>query len=208
MTEKISITRALVMLKTLDKRIQKYTSELKPLDVQVDKKLQASKQTLDDFTKTTKSEFQQVVDLIAQRDRIKSGVVKSNALTTVTVGSTKLTVAQAIERKASIEFEKTLLTILRGRLSAMIGHVDNINNQVKSRLDNLLVSTFSKDSTKVKPEEFEAVAKPFLDRNEASMVDPLNIRAEIERLEKSISAFEEDVDVALSESNAQTLIEI
>jgi len=97
---------------------------------------------------------------------------------------------------------------LRGRLSAMIGHVDNINNQVKSRLDNLLVSTFSKDSTKVKPEEFEAVAKPFLDRNEASMVDPLNIRAEIERLEKSISAFEEDVDVALSESNAQTLIEI
>jgi len=206
MAEKISITRALVMLKTLDKRINQQSKELNPLDVEVDKKLTFSKQPKNDFVQDIKASYQKLTDLIKQRNTIKSNIVKSNALTTVRVAGGEMTVAQAIERKSSIVFEKNLLNILKHQLANGIARMDSVNCQARLRLDKLLESTFSKDSTKVKPEEFESVSKPFLERNEATLVDPLDIRKVIESLEESINSFEEEVDIALSESNAVTLI--
>jgi uncharacterized Fe-S center protein len=103
-------------------------------------------------------------------------------------------------------FEKNLLDILKHQLAHAITRLDLANSQAKLRLDKLLESTFSKESTKVKPEEFESVTKHFLERNEATLVDPLDIRKVIEKLEESINSFEEEVDIALSESNAVTTI--
>ena len=185
MTEKISITRALVMLKTLDKRISQQSKEINLLDVEVDKKLTMSKQPKNDFIQDVKASYQKLTDLIRQRNTIKSNIVKSNALTTVRVAGGDMTVAQAIERKSSIIFEKNLLNAMRHELAHVIARMDLTNNQAQARLDKLLESTFSKDSTKVKPEEFESVSKPFLERNQATLVDPLDIRKLIENLEES-----------------------
>jgi hypothetical protein len=194
------------MLKTLDKRISQQSKEINLLDVEVDKKLTMSKQPKNDFIQDVKASYQKLTDLIRQRNTIKSNIVKSNALTTVRVAGGDMTVAQAIERKSSIIFEKNLLNAMRHELAHVIARMDLTNNQAQARLDKLLESTFSKDSTKVKPEEFESVSKPFLERNQATLVDPLDIRKVIESLEESINNFEEEVDIALSESNAVTLI--
>lgn len=206
--EKISITRALVMLKTLDKRIQKLTKELHPLDIVIDKKLQICKQTKEEFDQRIKSEYQKLIDLILQRNTVKSGVVTSNAITKVKIAGKEMTVAEAIERKSSIEFEKNIIVFLQTHMKECSIRINQIDEQVQVRLDRLLESTFSKESTKVKPEEFDAVAKPFMERNQPALVDPLDVREIIEKLSVKVDAFEEEVDITLSESNATTYIEI
>lgn len=207
MAEKITVTRALVKLKILDKRINELIMDFRPLDIVIDKKLNISKKTSEEFSKDVKDDYQQINDLISERNKIKSNLVKSNALTMVTIAGIEMSVAQAIERKSSIAFERNLLTMLKQTFAKTSTQVDNFNIQNQVRLDKLLESTFSKDSTKVKSEEFEAVSKPFLERNQATILDPIDVRKSIEKNEKLITSFEEDVDVALSESNATTYIE-
>ena len=208
MGDSITVTRALVMLKTLDKRISKLTQELIPLDILVDKKLLISKQTKEEFSLRIKSEYQKLIDLITQRNTIKSGVVTSNANTKIKIANVELTVAEAIERKSSIVFEKDVIRQLKMYVKDYSHKLDQLEDQVTNRLDRLLESTFSKDSTKVKTEEYDAVAKPFMDRNQPTLVDPLEIRNIIEKLTNTVDVFEEEVDIALSESNATTYIEI
>ena len=208
MGDKVTITRALVMLKTLDKRISKLTQELIPLDISVDKKLLSSKQTIEEFGLRIKSEYQKLTDLIKQRNTIKSGVVTSNANTKIKIDTIELTVAEAIERKSSIVFEKNIVELLKMHVRDYSLKINQIEQQVTNRLDRLLESTFSKDSTKVKAEEYDAVAKPFMNRNQPTLIDPLEVRKIINKLTNTVDVFEEEVDIALSESNATTYIEI
>ena len=72
---------------------------------------------------------------------------------------------------------------------------------------NWLVFTHNR-RRKSQSDEYDAVAKPFLLNNEAKIVDPLDVKKLIETLEDGINAFEQEVDIALTESNARTEIEI
>jgi hypothetical protein len=204
--DKITITRALVRLKTLDNQINNLILEYIPLDIIVDKKLK-SKQTREEFETKVKSTWQKINDLMSQRSKIKSGIVASNAVTTVDVVGVKMSVATAIERKKSIEYDIQLRNRLKRILSQYSNTVDNMNEDTKSRLDNLLVSTFSKDSTKVKSDELDAVAKPFMERNEAILIDPIRVADKIDQLGEGIDSFMEEIDILITESNSVTYID-
>lgn len=45
-------------------------------------------------------------------------------------------------------------------------------------------------------------------RNEFEIIDPLNVKQQIEKLSNRIEEFESEVDAVLSESNATTFIEV
>lgn len=203
----ISVSRALVELKTLSSRIEKLIENFTPVDIVVNNKLKTGK-SRNDFESDVKAGFQQISELISNRDKIKSAIVVSNASTNVTINDKVMTVAQAIERKSSILHEKNFLTSSRNKLVKAMQVVDHVNQQAQDRLDRLLESTFSKDSSKVKADELESVAKPFMSRNEASLVDPLNIDKILQGLDETITKFESEVDIVLSESNARTVITI
>ena len=109
----MTITEALVELKLLDKRIA--NSDMQDwciIQLKQDKKTMAG-ETVEEYEKKTKARFQSVKDLITERANIKKAIVKSNADTVVEVGDLKMTVAEAIEYKTSIEYEKRLLQSLR-----------------------------------------------------------------------------------------------
>jgi hypothetical protein len=204
---KITVTRALVQLKSLEKKINKLTNEFNPVAIVINKKIQRSNETVDEFSKRVTEDYQSLVDLIKQKNMIKSQVVVSNAITKVTIAKEEMTVAQAIERKISIGYDKMLINQLKNTMSIATDQEMNTNSKVQTRLDNLLESTFSKDSTKVKKEEYDAVAGPFMERNEASVLDPIKVRKEIEKKTEIVENFEKEVDVILSEINATTYIE-
>ena len=56
-------------------------------------------------------------------------------------------------------------------------------------------------------EEYENQRKAFLANNTYTLVDAINTKVEIEKLEKEINEFMVDVDAALSAANATTEIE-
>lgn len=205
---KISISRALVELKTLDKRIQKAIDNLQPLGLMIGKTPESSIQNRQEFEKSARAGFQQVKDLIARRRQIKNAIVLSNANTKVEIAGEKMTVAEAIERKASISLEKELKNKLWSKFTEKTTQLEEHNQKVTRQLFQLLQSTYAKPEHEVKAEDHDTIAQPFKENNLASLIDPISLKATLFELEAKIDAFEAEVDIALTESNARTEIEL
>lgn len=203
-TRKMSITEALVELKTLDARINKsiairWCGVVKCKDEKDPKTLE--------IAESIKAKYQSVTDLIEERAKIKSAIVKSNAVTEVTVAGETMTVAEAIERKSSIDYEKDLLSEMQTHLIGCMSEVGNENRKVATRFDAILEKLVGSDRNNIS-EEHKAIAETYRQANEVMLLDPLNLESKIEALEKKITDFESNIDVALSMSNATTFIYI
>ena len=204
----ISATRALVELKTLEGRIERAVGGIVATVPKVGGELPVGLGNEDEFTKTQKANLQAVEALIAHRRAVKSALVRSNAATAITVADEKMTVAEAIERKQSIRYEKLLLARLKEGLVQATQHIERNNVKVRENLLQLLAATYGKEGSTVTGADYDAVAGPFLKQHEQTLVDPLNVKNRIDELEKSIEDFEAEVDVALTEANARTEIEV
>lgn len=201
----ISITRALAQKKALNDRIARATNAVF-ITTLVGGKHQSG-MSVDEATRTLQSNLQQVQDLIAQRAKLASAIVKSNAVATVVINNVTMTVAEAIERKGSIQLEQVLLNQLRTQQAQATQAVERTNVQVNQRLDQLIQSTVTKDR-KVDEAEVAAIRDPFLKGNEAKLLDANGLQAVIDKLQASIDGFVTEVDYALSEVNATTKIDV
>ena len=163
----------------------------------------------EDFEDRAKASYQSVTDLIANRNTLKSAVVKSNAVTEVTVDDKVMTVAEAIERKNSIEYDETLLNEMKRQYANATATVDKENKKVDAKVDDLLTTLVGKDSDKkLNKEDQEAVEKPYREKNEFEFIDPLGLYEKIQALEADIDGFKSNVDTVLVLSNATTFIEV
>ena len=204
---KMSITRALVELKTLDNRIIKAIDSIMPVALVTGKGSPRGFKTTEEFTAKAKESYQSAVDLMNRRSVIKGAIVKANAETVVTVGGKEMTIAQVIEKKNSIKYDRALLNTILRQYTTILNQSTQIENDVEMKLQRLLEVNFGKDS-KAKPDEFDAIAKPFKEANMPTIIDPLGANTLIEKLQKEISDFESEVDFTLSEINAKTEIEV
>lgn len=194
----ISVARALVQLKTKDSQIAKENAK----GVYVTWKCndeQNPKQRL------TENQYQKVTDLIEHRKKLKDAVVQSNANTRVTIGRRTYTVAEAIERKNSMQHEKDLLTAMKTQLGNANRQVEVHNQGVRRQLDSLLEKMFSSNKN-TSPEDIKKFSEEYMRAHQAELVDPLNLAEKIERLESDIVEFEAEVDIILSEKNGTTFI--
>lgn len=198
-----SITRAMGELKTLDKRIQRLIQETTFVSCGT-----KNNQRKDDPVHNSVSRFQQMRDLKRRRDAIKAAIIMSNANTKVTVGSNVYYVAEAIERKNSINLDKQLLQQMKTQRQTQKSTVDYQNQQAATRLQNLLMQNFGKDSTKTDPTTLQQTEEAFWVNNRWTLTDPLKLDMQIERLENEIEEFEKNVDFALSESNSINRVRI
>ncbi len=203
----ISVTRGLAELKLLEKRIETNVSQSTFVAVQLGDKPLTGYKSLEEFQTRAQASLQTVNDLITRRQRIKAAIVVSNATTLVRVGMETMTVAEAIERKQSIQHEKVLLTKMVNQHELALREITKENQKVQERLDRLVEASLGGD-VKVKDDQYESIAAPFLKKNEAKLVDPLSLRDKIDALQGKISEFEAEVDFVLSTSNAITMIEI
>ncbi len=204
---KMTITRALVELKTLNKRIMNAIDNLIPVTIVTGKNVPRGFTTREDFEKDVKAKYESVNALIDRRKQIKSKIVTANAVTEVEIAGAKMTIAEAIERKSSIALEKSLLGRLSEKYASNLKVHEQAEFKCNDQLQRLLEVNFGKDS-KAKSEEIDAISKPYLENNAPRFIDPLDVKKKIEELANEISKFEAEVDVVLSEANAKTEIEI
>ncbi|WP_297419640.1 hypothetical protein [Clostridium sp.] len=203
----ISIARALTELKTLDSRIQNKIGGTNFIaGVKKSSKKVNNIYTRDEFNTDVVANYQSIVDLIKRRKVIKSAIVNSNAITKVTIADIEYTVADAIERKNSIELDKTLLIQLESQYRNVITSVDRNNEAVEQNLQNLLTASVGAD--KKASNDTTLFAEAYRNQNSFEVVNPLKLQEKIEVLRKEIEDFETEVDVILTESNVITKIEI
>ena len=207
--EKMLVTIALNELKLLDSRIIKeidrgsFISSAKKSSPKVSPAM-----SKEEFIEEAKSKFNSVKDLIERRAKIKAAIVDSNAKTEVEIDGVKMTRADAIERKSSINYEKLMLNELKDQLNIHTAKVNSSNYEVDNKIDSLVQAAYGKEGkNNIKQEDYDAIAKPYREANEWDIVDPLNLKDVIEEMEKRIDGFESNVDSALQISNCTTYIE-
>ena len=109
----ITITEALNELKLYDSKINKAITNAKLAGAAKKSADKIGVVTKDEFKEKAKSSYQSIVDLIENRNALKSAIVKSNAVTEVEIAGKKMTVAEAIERKNSISYDEDFLNIMK-----------------------------------------------------------------------------------------------
>lgn len=204
---KMSIHRALAELKTLDKRIQRATNA-KFVQMQIGSEAPRGYKTVDEFTQEALSAFDSVKSLIANRNKIKAGIVASNAVTEVKIGKEVMTVAEAIDRKDSIKYEKELLNALRSQLMMVERQIETERQSMEARLEKRIEADLGSKDRKTNAAEVDSITEQFLKRYKPNMIDPVSIKEQIKELTETIEQFEMEVDFILSESNTSTLIDV
>jgi len=199
----ISISQALAELKLLRKRIQTATSN------SVFTTLKKKRDLLDvpRFTVDAQASYQSYRDLLNRYNSIKAAIVLSNATTRVSIAGTEYTVADAVERKKTIEMEKNMLHLMQMQFDKVKNDYDSHTSSENARVERLIQTELGKDA-KTNVEVITQLSETFLAQNRAEIVDPLNLAKEIAVLNKTIEDFETKVDWILSESNGRTTITV
>lgn len=195
---KITITRALTELKTLDKRIQK------AIDSGTFVSYQGQFNAPSTQSKEAVASYQSIMNLLERRKRLKSQIVMSNAATQVIICGKQMTIAEAIETKSSIKHLDTLLARLKYQFADANTTVENLNDRVRRDLENKTKLTSEKDDAKVDIVEF---SRKYIDMHGVKLYDPLQIKKKIDELEDYVTKFKGEVDFVLTEKNSTTLID-
>lgn len=206
----MSLARALLELKTLDKRIEKAISEHRVYDLKQKKmgnKALISHLTLDDFEKEAMASSKSISDLIHYRRTLKSAVSFTNATTMVKFMGQEMSICDVIDYKKISDYNKTLLNKLKEQRAACERQVEFNRSHLDNQIQQMLLQNYGKDK-KANADDYEAISKPLIEANETLLVDPLKSFHTINRLTKEIDEFEKEVDITLSEINARTMIKL
>ena len=136
----MTIHRALTELKMLHNRIDSARREVKVAVPNRKSNTKIDGMEIQEFMKNMQGSYDKVVGLIAYRNRLKALVVQSNAKTIVQIGSLQMSVAEAIERKQSIQYEKELLGKIRDQYLMAIHTVVTQNDELPEKLETYLVN--------------------------------------------------------------------
>lgn len=208
----MSITRGLVELKRLNDRITTSINSGKFVAVTVGKnqhrKLVGSNMSVDQMCGAIQSSFDSVDSLIDNRQKIKSAIVMSNAITKVIVMGREMSVAEAIELKGTITFRNLYLNAMRLQLMRSNSQVDLANAALDAAIEVSLNSIYGSEKSKICDDTYKSVSGPQKEQKEAVLLDPSKIEDKIAKLVDEISILESEIDFTLSESNARTTIDV
>ena len=209
--EVMTVHKALCELKMLDKRINEsiMTAEFCRANKHSNVKIDGG--TIAEYEAAAVSKYQSTMDMIIRRDAIKRAVVASNAVTEVTIGGNRYTVADAVElRRHGLSYRRTLLQAMTLQLKRVRSTIEQKNGEELTRAADKMVEVYYGRQTDVKAitEEMKATREKFIEDNTYELLDPIRIENRIRELDKEITAFETEVDAALSVSNAVTEITV
>lgn len=202
----MSLTRLLNEIKLVDKKISKAQSG-SFIGTMKGNTLPAGFSNKQELENKCKENLQSVKDLIRRRSKLKSLLTRTNATTEVQIGSDVMTIAEAIDRKNTIHLEQGLLNALKQDLRSAEDIIQRNNKTVDENVTRLLETSYGRDK-KVTEEERKVMEDPYRKQHEMVLVDPSNLRKQIEELERSIDLFNSEVDFTLSEVNAKTEVDV
>ncbi len=212
MKKKISITRALKELKTLDERIQRASTQpfvaIQKGNKERNEVFNNSGKGVVEVTGSVKANYDKVISLMAYRQNLKALIVKSNAETQVRIAGVTMPVCVAIELKTSIALKNTLLANMINQMQIAQQQITNGNNELDKRIENQMTTVLGKEKTVITAEQRTAVAKPMEDAGKLTLIDPMNLGEKAQVLMDETHSFISEVDFCLSEANAKTEIEV
>jgi len=206
-TEEMSVHRALAELKNIDSRIKNEIS--RAVFAGGKRKISETIQnvTSDVFKSRSKSYLQTITDLSNRRNAIKSALVLSNANTKVNIAGNEMTVAEAIDKKNTVDIQKTLIQKLKATHAGVHLKVTQFNETLSEEaLAYFKQITENKD--KLNENAFKAVLGAYKEEREQEIIEGFDVYKTYTDMEDELENFLTNVDYILSESNTETKITI
>lgn len=209
-TETMTVHEALSELKVIGARIDKEINGVTFLTANKHSNTKINGQLISDYENDIKSAYQKINDLIKRRTAIKRAVVKSNANTEITIGDEVMTVAEAIEYKnVGIDYLERILYKMSMQYNDKQSSIASMNSKLETQAEDYVIKLFgNREKDGIDSSTIEKTKREYVAVNTYDLIDPLNVKKEIEKLNDKIDAFKSKVDSALSVSNATTVIEI
>jgi hypothetical protein len=131
---------------------------------------------------------------------------KANVLVEVTVGGKQMTMDQAIAKKAMLTWQKSALANFKAQLQKAQLEVTKADADVQISVDKAVAAAVASNAlTTEQSNVFKAMYEQSLGK-QVAVGD--NIKTSLEKLEKYITEFSNEIDYVLSEANANTYVEI
>ncbi len=204
----ITVTKALTEIKKLDKQIAKLTQRSQFIMTSTRGRI-AGFASVEDASKAVKANMDKIRDLMKRRADIKAKVTASNAATKLTIAGSEMTVAEAIERKDSIEMDENLLLVMKNQFNQATTKQVRHEQKVQEEIDRKVEQVFGNAKKIDTNDSTYATIKEQVEKaNKFELVDPNSLAQAIESLEDSIDDFRANVDVELTVSNSTTMVEI
>jgi hypothetical protein len=211
----ITLTRALVEIKTLEARIATATAQqFIGITKGKDEKPTVGKyQKKEDVIKATTSAFQTVNDLITRRTKLKKALVEANTNTQVKVGNSVMSIADAIDAKNIATFKARLVEQIRHQISSASNVIEQnrikMEAEIQSQVDRILGNDAKlKDAAEQNKTMIETIRSTMFDMHDMKIVDPNNLILGIEKMQAELQSFVDEIDFTLSEVNAKTTINV
>ena len=204
----MTVHKALSELKILDKRIYDKIASVTVCTTNKHSNSKIGGVSIEDCKKQMKEQYQSVLDLIKRRNAIKTALSDSNAKTKLSVSGVDYTIAQAIEMKRSgIQQLKEVLAKISGQYNKCQRQIADSQQQISDAAEKYVVGLYG-NKEKATSEEAKSTYNLYVEQNSIDFVDAVSVSEEVKRLDNEISAFESEVDSAISVSNATTVVDV
>lgn len=208
---KISLTRALSRIKTLENEISGDIVNMAYCGIMKNKGSLVMHTNLSekDFSVKTKANYQALNDKLKFLRDLKSAVAKANSTTEVEIAGKRMTIFDALSMKATmILYEKTLMAMRQSAQTAQTMYIRQEESLTKQADEIFKARLEAKEKTADVANQYETFKTNLINSEGYKIVDPLNLNDEIENLKDFINAFKAEVDFVLSEVNAKTTITV
>lgn len=147
--------------------------------------------------------------LLNYHTALKRAINLSNASTFVEIGNTKMTVAEAIARKDTIEVEFAVLHYLDTQITRAMKEAQSAETALFEQATKAATALYGdKDKEKTPKADYDKFVKDYVEARTPVLVglkDATKIRDE---MKAELDLFQSEVDWKLTESNVQTLINV
>lgn len=167
-------------------------------------------ENIDTYKKSIISEYDKSNDLIKRAIAIKRAITQSNAETKLGDEFGEYTVAEAIYMKNyGIELKETLLREMKNQYANACNIINQNNGKsLEENAEKYVIGLYGSKDTKTNTDDYERARKDYITAHTYELVDPIDIKKNIDELEEEILRFKAGIDAALSVSNATTDITI
>lgn len=219
MSEKMLVTQALderdLLVKKISDKIAKssFVDTIKPNE----EKVFAKKIDKAEYAKEAEAAYQQIRDLIERFQKIDAAIVESDARTKLQTSYGTFTVAAAISLRSrfrgmgayegAADFEGKLHDKLQREYYERVQFCDKKNGELQLTAENMRLSILGRDA-KIKDDKPLSVVEAYVKENTTELVDPLDVKKKLEKLEEKRNVLLTELDTQIKVSNATTFIEV
>ena len=202
---KISLTRVLSEIKSITEALAVY-STIAAVSTNKTGRVATENCSHEQFKLTSQSRFDAWTAQVERLVLLKTLRNKANVLVEVTVGGKQMTMDQAIAKKAMLTWQKSALANFKAQLQKAQLEVTKADADVQISVDKAVAAAVASNAlTTEQSNVFKAMYEQSLGK-QIAVGD--NIKTSLEKLEKYITEFSNEIDYVLSEANANTYVEI